>query len=91
MGVQKQPAPFLYPTLPTRTSKPVIPPLGEGQVLIRPGTTVGELAELLGQKPFMIIGDLMKLGVFATIHQVIDFKVISQVAKRYGFEAVKAG
>ena len=67
-----------------------MPPLSH-QVFISPPTSVRKLADLLGQKPFQIIGDLMQLGVFATVDQIIDFKTVSVVARKYGFEAIKAG
>src|ERR1043165_8243604 len=41
------------------------------EVLVSEKTTVGELAALLGQKPFTIIADLLELGVFASISQSV--------------------
>ena len=66
-----------------------LPPITR-QVFIPPGTSVKKLAALLGQKPFEIVGDLMKLGVFAMVDYVIDFETISKVARMYGFLAIKA-
>ena len=51
--------------------------------------TVRELAEALGHKPFMIIADLLKIGVFATAWQQLSFDVISRIARKYGFLANK--
>lgn len=48
-----------------------------------------ELALLLGQKPFQIMADLMQMGVFATINQVLDFETIVRVARMHGFTARK--
>jgi hypothetical protein len=67
-----------------------LPPLTR-QVFIAPDTTVKKLAALLGQKPFKIICDLVQLGTFATVDEVLDFKVVSMVAKMNGFAAIKAG
>jgi hypothetical protein len=66
-----------------------LPPV-TGQIFITPGTSVMKLAALLGQKPFVIVADLMKLGMFATIDFLLDFKTISKVARMHGFTAIKA-
>jgi hypothetical protein len=57
------------------------------ELLIPEGTTVGEFAAMLGQKPFKIIADLMQLGAFAIGKQLVDFEAIRTVARKYGFEA----
>lgn len=79
------------PTLKFWKSPVPLPPI-KGQVFIPPHTTVKELAALLGQKTFQIIGDLMQLelGMFATPDFLLDFKTISKVARMYGFMAIKA-
>ena len=46
--------------------------------------TVKELAELLDVKPFLIIVDLMQLGVFATVGQSIEFEAASKVLGLFG-------
>ncbi len=43
------------------------------------------MAEQLKQKPFIIIGDLIKLGVFVTVNQAIDEKIAQQLCAKYGF------
>jgi len=60
----------------------------KGQIFVPPGTTVERLTTLLGQKPFQIIADLMKIGVFATMNSLLDFKTISKVARMHGFLAI---
>ena len=67
-----------------------LPPITR-QVFIPPRTTVRKLAELLALKPFEIVGDLMKLGMFAMVDEVLAFNTISSVAKMHGFLAIKAG
>jgi translation initiation factor IF-2 len=58
----------------------------DAQVLtIKPPIVVRDLAEQLKQKPFIIIGDLMKLGVFANVNQAIDEKIAAQICAKYGF------
>ena len=54
-------------------------------IIIKPPIVVRELAEQLKQKPFIIIGDLIKLGVFATVNQAIDEKIAQQLCAKYGF------
>ena len=65
-------------------------PVIKGQIFILPGTTVQRLTALLGQKPFQIIADLMKIGVFATLNSLLDFKTISKVARMHGFIAIRS-
>jgi len=65
-----------------------LPPV-TAELVIPDQTTVSQLAALLGQKPFNIIADVMQLGVFAFVDQVLDFKTISSVARKYGYLAIK--
>ena len=62
----------------------VAPETGE-VITIKPPIMVRDLANSLKQKPFIIIGDLMKLGVFATVNQSIDEKIARQICAKYGF------
>ncbi len=79
------------PQHPSREAKPapappkfVAPETGE-IIIIKPPIIVRDLAKALKQKPFLIIGDLMKLGVFATVNQAIDEKIAQQICAKYGF------
>ncbi|HXT13860.1 MAG TPA: translation initiation factor IF-2 [Candidatus Angelobacter sp.] len=54
-------------------------------ITIKPPIVVRDLAEQLKQKPFVIIGDLMKLGVFATVNQAIDETTAQKVCALHGF------
>jgi translation initiation factor IF-2 len=54
-------------------------------ITIKPPIVVRDLAEQLKQKPFVIIGDLMKLGVFATVNQAIDEATAQKVCALHGF------
>ena len=79
------------PTFNIQTKpSPSSPPLTR-QVFIFPQTTVKKLAALLGQKPFTILCDLVQFGTFASVDDLLDFKMISVIARRYGFTAIKAG
>src|ERR1039458_477699 len=55
-------------------------------IIIKPPIIVRELAEQLKQKPFIIIGDLIKLGVFATVNQAIDEKIAQPLCATSGFK-----
>ena len=62
-----------------------VAPDGAEVIVIKPPIVVRELAEQVKQKPFIIIGDLIKLGVFATVNQAIDEKIAQQLCAKYGF------
>jgi translation initiation factor IF-2 len=74
------------PAKPAAPAQPkfVAPETGE-VITIKPPIIVRDLANALKQKPFIIIGDLMKLGVFATVNQAIDEKIARQICAKYGF------
>jgi translation initiation factor IF-2 len=74
------------PAKPAAPAAPkfVAPETGE-IITIKPPIIVRDLANSLKQKPFIIIGDLMKLGVFATVNQAIDEKIARQICAKYGF------
>ncbi len=55
-------------------------------ITIKPPIMVRDLAEQLKQKPFVIIGDLMKMGVFATVNQSIDETIAQRVCALHGFK-----
>lgn len=59
----------------------------KGEIFVSGATSVGELAVLLGQKPFRIVADLMQLGIFATVNQVVGFATMQKVARKYGYAA----
>ncbi|HEY2083334.1 MAG TPA: translation initiation factor IF-2, partial [Verrucomicrobiae bacterium] len=54
-------------------------------ITIKPPIVVRDLAEQMKQKPFVVIGDLMKLGVFATVNQAIDEATAQKVCALHGF------
>ena len=60
-------------------------------ISIKPPIVVRALAEALKQKPYTIIGDLMKMKEMATVNQAIDEKLAQQICAKYGyrFEAEK--
>jgi translation initiation factor IF-2 len=82
-GRQQPPREPAKPAAPAQP-KFVAPETGE-IITIKPPIIVRDLANALKQKPFLIIGDLMKLGVFATVNQAIDEKIAQQICAKYGF------
>jgi len=69
------------PPSPARVALPA-----DAQVItIKPPIIVRDLAEQLKQKPFIVIGDLMKMGVFATVNQAIDEGTAQKVCAIHGF------
>ena len=60
------------------------------EVIIPDQILVRELAKIAGQKPFKIIADLMEIGVFPNVTQMIGFEAASRVLKKYGIVAKKA-
>ena len=58
-------------------------PLGEA-------VTIGSLAEWMKVEPVQVIKQLMRMGVFASINEVVDFETASVVARAFGYAARKA-
>ncbi|MBQ9693749.1 MAG: translation initiation factor IF-2 [Kiritimatiellae bacterium] len=52
--------------------------------------TVKELAELLGTRPNLLITDLMKLNVLASINQTLELSIVQKIAEKYGYVAETA-
>lgn len=60
----------------------------EGKMLQLQGpVTVKELAELLGTRPNLLITDLMKLNVLASINQTLELGIVQKIAEKYGYVA----
>ncbi len=70
---------------PTEAAPKVVLPPDATVISIKPPIVVRDLAEQLKQKPFIIIGDLMKLGVFANVNQAIDETTAQKVCANYGY------
>jgi len=57
-----------------------------GEIITHKGPiVVRDLADRLSQKPFKIIADLMGMGVFANVNQMIDETTAQRVCATYGF------
>ena len=57
--------------------------------LKKPKIVVKELAERMGMKPNMVIAELMKMNVFASINAEIDLKIAKEIGEKHGFEVRK--
>jgi hypothetical protein len=75
------------PPSPPRAA--ALPPI-VGEIVIPAEITVLQLAPLPGQKPFQIISDVVELGFFVFPSDRLSFEIISKVARKHGFLAVKA-
>jgi len=54
------------------------------EIVVSAGTTVKELAEKLGIRANLIIKALVDRGLFATINQILDLKMIQDLCKQFG-------
>ncbi|MEX2382760.1 MAG: translation initiation factor IF-2 [Opitutales bacterium] len=71
---------------PEAPSKEVEPVEEEVKALqLKPPIVVRDFAVQLGLKPFRLISELMEMGIFASMNQVIDENVASDIAAKYGF------
>ncbi len=57
--------------------------------LKKPKVIVKDFAEMMGMKPNMVIADLMKMNVFASINAEIDLKIAKEIGEKYGFTVRK--
>jgi len=71
---------------PAAPAKPVAKPAGPKIIKIRGGIIVKELAALLGIKPNLLIGEMMRMSMLATINEKLDFPVAAKLAAKYGFQ-----
>jgi len=58
---------------------------GHELIILREQVTVRALADALGQKPFAVVAELMKLKVMARVNQIIGFDDAAQVAAQFGY------
>ena len=53
--------------------------------LKKPKVIVKDFAEMMGMKPNMVIAELMRMNVFASINAEIDLKIAKQIGEKHGF------
>jgi hypothetical protein len=62
------------------------------QIIIIPEKlTVSALAAKLGQKPFRLVAEMLKMGIFKKASSQLNFEIVSKIVSRFGFLAQKAG
>ncbi len=57
--------------------------------LKKPKVIVKDFAEMMGMKPNMVIAELMRMNVFASINAEIDLKIAKQIGEKHGFTVRK--
>ena len=58
---------------------------GVKMVTVKPPIVVKEFALEIGLKPFKLISELMEMGIFSSMNQVIEEEVAVRLAERHGF------
>ncbi len=70
----------------TATSSATGSAVMEGKTIqLRGLITVKELADLMAMRPNILIADLMRLNILASINQRLEVEVAKQIAEKYGF------
>jgi translation initiation factor IF-2 len=78
------------PPPPKLTARDLLEPDEPGRTIFVPEyIEVGELAGLFGLKPFKVVAELIKLGIFKHADELIEFSIADTIAKKYGFSAEK--
>lgn len=77
------------PLSPHSPSASPLPPV-TSQVVIPAETSAAQVASLLGQKVSRIIADVLELGFYVTAKDALSFEIISSVARKHGFLAIRA-
>jgi translation initiation factor IF-2 len=68
------------------SASPAPAEVGEGRVIhLKPPVIVRDLADRMGVKPNLLIAELMRMNVFASINQKVDWKQAVIVAEKHGF------
>ena len=57
--------------------------------LKKPKVVVKDFAELMGVKPNIVIAELMRMNVFASINAEIDLKIAKEIGEKHGFTVRK--
>ncbi len=54
-------------------------------ITLKPPIVVKEFAVAIGLKPFRLISELMELGIFSSMNQVIEEDIAAKLAEKHGF------
>ncbi|MEQ1850471.1 MAG: translation initiation factor IF-2 [Chthoniobacteraceae bacterium] len=93
----KAPEPVAEPEPVPQPAAPALPegaaaevsPTGERLVHLKPPFTVKDLSAAIGLKPFVVIKNLMDIGVFANQNQSIETDVASKICEIHGWKFEK--
>ncbi len=96
MDAEAAPAPVVVevpaipaPAAPVEGAEAEVTPTGEKVIHIKPPFTVKDLAAALNLKPFVLIKNLMDIGVFANQNQNLETEVASKICEIHGFKFEK--
>jgi translation initiation factor IF-2 len=67
-----------------RKQEPMVLPVVDKEIPISEGITAKELSEKLGVKANLVIKRLVERGVFATINQPLDMKLVEELCRDFG-------
>jgi len=75
------------PKPPKRTAQDLFEP-GEpgGRIFVSDYIEVKELAAMVGLKPFQVVAEILRLGIFKHAGDVIDFSTAATIGAKHGFE-----
>lgn len=80
--INPPPAPEPEPEAAAPEAPPVSP---EKIIHLKPPIIVRDLAAAMSVKPFQVIGDLMKMGIFVNLNQSVEPEIAAKVCDLHGF------
>ncbi|WP_372845239.1 translation initiation factor IF-2 [Pontiella sp.] len=84
-------APVAEEAAPEKAEAPAAEPSADPTLieLKKPKVVVKDFAEMMGMKPNMVIAELMRMNVFASINAEIDMKIAKEIGEKHGFTVRK--
>jgi translation initiation factor IF-2 len=74
------------PKPPKLTSRDLLEPGDPGKrIFLEDYIEVRELAAMLGLKPFKLVAEVIKLGIFKHADELVDFATATVIAGKHGF------
>ncbi len=80
------------PEAPATETPPAPPPsepekpTGPATLFLKEKVVLKDFAGMLGLKPNLLIAELMRMNIFATINDPLDFKIARQLGEKHGFK-----
>lgn len=87
-------SPASAPAQPISTPEPVTPASEESKpaeagdptlLVVKPPIIVRDFAAQIGLRPFQLISELMDMGIFASMNQILENDVASRIAAKHNF------